>query len=560
MNIGFKQKPPFLVLMLNEDVVQRRRYAAIRFIASGILAGRSDVEQLKREACRRFRPDSMITNPEVLAAMTWRGLTGRTLSGRTVSRRAVHGVSASRIRRLLLKKPARTLSGVTPVAVMIRPEGSCRHGCIYCPAAGLAAKSYTGFEPAAMRGRQFSFDPFLQVRDRVAQFEGGGHPADKCEMIVMGGTFLETPRHYRRSFIKGIYDGLNGRKAKTLAAAMKANETAGHRAVGLTVETRPDACIQYITELLSYGATRCELGVQHPDDRIYGLVGRGHTVKDVTDATLALKNAAFKVLYHIMPGMPGSDRKKDVSFVRRLFSDARFRPDMLKIYPTLVVPGTELADMAARGEFRPYGAEEAADVISEFYRYIPPYVRVMRIQRDIPAQRIISGVKKSNLRELVEARLSEKGIAAKEIRSREIGLQGRLRQGRFAREGFALKRLAYAASGGKEEFISFETDAGLLAGFIRLRLVPRSGCALVRELHVYGPEVPLGTAGGRHIDRHAGAAVQHRGIGSKLLEEAEAVAGGAGKERMRVISGVGAREYYRKQGYSLRGPYMYKVL
>lgn len=259
-----------------------------------------------------------------------------------------------------------------------------------------------------------------------------------------------------------------------------------------------------------------------------------------------------------------------MSFVRRLFSDARFQPDMLKIYPTLVVPGTELAAMAARGEFRPYGAGEAADVISEFYRHIPPYVRVMRIQRDIPAQRIISGVKKSNLRELVEARLSEKGIAAKEIRSREIGLHGRLRQGRFAqegftlkrlaREGFALKRLAYAASGGKENFISFETDgdSGLLAGFVRLRLVPRSECALVRELHVYGPEVPLGAgaAGGRH----AGAAVQHSGIGSKLLEEAEAVASREGKERMLVLSGVGAREYYRKRGYSLRGPYMSKLL
>ncbi len=516
-----------------------KRKNAVDFIVRGILAGRTDVEELKREACRKFRPDSIITNPELLAALQKRA-----------------PAAASRLRSLLLKKPTRTLSGVTPVAVMIRPEGSCRHGCIYCPAAGLAAKSYTGYEPAALRGRQFGFDPRLQAMSRVEQFEGGGHPADKCEIIVMGGTFLETPERYRVSFIKGIYDGLNGRKAKTLAGAIRANERASHRAVGLTIETRPDVCVPYIGEMLSYGATRVELGVQHADDAIYRLVKRGHTVKDVVDATRELKNSAFKVLYHIMPGMPGSGRKKDISFVRRLFSDARFRPDMLKIYPTLVVPGTRLAEMEARGAFRPYDADEAADIISEFYRHIPPYVRVMRIQRDIPAARIASGVKKSNLRELVEAELREKGIVAKEMRSREIGLQGC--QKRFEPGSFALKRLDYEAGGGKEHFLSYENEGGLIAGFIRVRFPEESGrreidpaCALVRELHVYGSEVPL--EGGR-------AAVQHRGLGAKLLEEAEALAREAGKGRMVVISGVGVREYYKKRGYSLLGPYMHKKL
>ncbi|MDD5340264.1 MAG: tRNA uridine(34) 5-carboxymethylaminomethyl modification radical SAM/GNAT enzyme Elp3 [Candidatus ainarchaeum sp.] len=516
--------------------MEGRRRLAVGYVIKGILSGRADVEGLKREACRRFRPDSILTNPELLAALPKR--------------------ATMRMRALLLKKPARTLSGVTPVAVMIRPEGSCTHNCIYCPAAGLAAKSYTGYEPAALRGRQSGFDPRLQAMGRVEQFEGGGHPADKCEVIVMGGTFLETPKPYRVSFIKGVYEGLNGRKAKTLAGAIRANERAGHRAVGLTLETRPDVCIRHIGEMLSYGATRVELGVQHADDAIYRLVKRGHTVEDVADATRALKNAAFKVLYHIMPGMPGSNRKKDISFVRRLFSDARFRPDMLKIYPTLVIPGTGLAEMEARGAFRPYDAEEAADVISEFYRHIPPYVRVMRIQRDIPAARIRSGVKKSNLRELVDAKLREKGIIASEIRSREIGLQGG--QGRFAPGDFAMRRIAYDASGGTENFLSYEDEAGLIAGFIRLRFQRESGrmeitpdAALVRELHVYGSEVPLG--GGR-------AAVQHRGIGAKLLEEAEALASEAGKGRMIVISGIGARGYYRKRGYSLLGPYMHKRL
>lgn len=512
-----------------------KRQGAIGYVIRGILAGRTDVEELKREACRKFRPDSMITNPELLAALPERAV--------------------PRIRRLLLKKPARTLSGVTPVAVMVRPDGSCRHGCVYCPVAGLAAKSYTGYEPAALRGRQFGFDPRLQAASRVEQFEGGGHPADKCEIIVMGGTFLEMPENYKSYFIKGIYEGLNGKRARTLAGAISANERAAHRAVGLTMETRPDACIPYIREMLSYGATRVELGVQHADDRIYRLVNRGHTVKDVVDATRELKDSAFKVLYHIMPGLPGSGRRKDIAFVKKLFDDPRFRPDMLKIYPTLVVAGSGLHKWAEQGRFKPYSTEEAADVISEFYRYIPPYVRVMRIQRDIPAGRIESGVKKSNLRELVEAELREKGIVAREIRSREIGLRG----ARFNPEDFTLKRFVYGASGGKEHFLSYEDEGGLIAGFLRLRFPQRSrraeigaGSALVRELHVYGSEVPI-EGGGR-------AAVQHRGLGAKLLEEAEAIAREAGKNRMVIISGVGVREYYRKHGYSLRGRYMSRRL
>ena len=544
----------------------------IDFILRGLLGGRADLEELKREACRRFRPSSIIKNPDLLAALQTAGPAKKSVNGTKPAPRASKKpfpaapriASHALIRSLLLKKPTRTLSGVTPVAVMIRPEGSCRHGCIYCPAAGLAAKSYTGFEPAALRGRQFGFDPRLQASSRVEQFEGGGHPADKCEVIVMGGTFLETPKSYRSSFIKGIYEGLNGKKARTLAEAIRANEHARHRAVGLTIETRPDVCIPYIGEMLSYGATRVELGVQHPDDRIYRLVSRGHTVKDVADATRELKNAAFKVLYHVMPGLPGSDMKKDVAFMKKLFSDPRFRPDMLKIYPTLVVAGSGLAQWADEGRYAPYSAEEAADVISEFYRCIPAYVRVMRIQRDIPAQKIERGVKKSNLRELVEAKIREKGIAVREMRSREIGLRGK----RFDDASFSLRRLDYDAAGGKEHFLSYENGDGILAGFLRLRFPPESSrreidssCGLVRELHVYGSEVPLEPAPGPMQERRrAHRSAQHKGLGARLLEEAEALASEAGKGRMVVISGAGAREYYRKHGYSLLGPYMSKPL
>ncbi|MFH0738180.1 MAG: tRNA uridine(34) 5-carboxymethylaminomethyl modification radical SAM/GNAT enzyme Elp3 [Candidatus Micrarchaeota archaeon] len=509
------------------------RREAILSVVRRILAGELDLDRLKREEGRRFHLAKMIKNPEILEAIP-------------------AGSLSEELRILLLKKPVKTLSGVTPVAVMIQPQGSCAHGCAYCPSANLVAKSYTGFEPAALRAREAGFDPYIQSSGRVRQFEEGGHPSDKCEVIIMGGTFLEMPVDYKRSFVKGVYEGLNGRRSKTLEGAMEENEKADtHKAVGLTIETRPDVCIGHIGEMLSYGATRVELGVQHADDRIYRLINRGHTVKDVVSATKALKDSAFKVLYHIMPGLPGSSKKKDISFVKRLYSQERFHPDMLKIYPTLVLEGTALQKMMDAGSYTPYTSEEAADAISEFYRYIPPYVRVMRIQRDIPAGLIKNGVKKSNLRELVDIRIREKGIRPLEIRSREAGLRGK---GADLR-AFSLRRMDYPSSGGREVFLSFDDSDGLLAGFLRLRFPEKSprpeidsSCALVRELHVYGSEAPL----------HTGGPVQHHGLGSRLLDEAERIAQENGKGKVVIISGVGVRGYYRKRGYSRDGPYMSK--
>src|SRR4030095_5350009 len=285
---------------------------------------------------------------------------------------------------------------------------------------------------------------------------------------------------------------------------------------------------------------------------IYRVVNRGHTVADVVDSTRELKDSAFKVLYHVMPGLPGSGREKDISFASRLFSDESFRPDMLKIYPTLVVGGTILKKWMDEGKYTPYSSEEAAEIISEFYRYIPKYVRVMRIQRDIPANKIEEGVKKSNLRELVEQKIREKGIVPQEIRYREVGLAKKK-----VLSGFKLERMDYRASGGNEIFLSFENEEDLIAGFLRLRLPAQSrrleidaDSALVRELHVYGAEVPLEGSG----------KVQHRGLGIRLLKEAEDIARAEGRKKMLIISGVGVREYYRKHGYELEGPYMSKRL
>lgn len=511
-----------------------KREKAVDFIIERILGGRSDIDKIKREAMNEYPLASMIKNSEIIEA----------------GKNRIPPEILDRLR----KKPSRTMSGVTPVAIMIRPDGSCGHKCIYCPFTGRAAKSYTGDEPAAMRAIQADFKPDAQVRSRINQYNEMGHPTDKCEVIIMGGTFLQMPEEYRRNFIKRTYDALNGSESGTLGEAVKKNEKAEHRAIGLTIETRPDVCgKEQIDEILEYGATRVELGVQHPDDRIYNFINRGHKVKDVVETTGLLKNAGFKVLYHVMPGVAGSNPEKDIEIVKKLFSDERFRPDMLKIYPTLVIEGTELYRMTERGEYKPYSSGQAADVIAEFFRYIPEYVRVMRIQRDIPAGLIALGVRKSNLRQLVDNKIREKKIKPKEIRSREI------RNSEINLEDFSIKRTDYDASNGKEMFLSYENLDGILAGFIRLRINNgkshrkeiEEDCALIRELHTYGAEAGIGKNG----------EVQHKGVGKKLLEAAEDIAKNEfDKKKTVVISGVGAREYYFRQGYELLGKYVSKKL
>ncbi len=509
-----------------------KRERTVEYIIGQILEGRRDIHKIKREAALKFSA-GMIRNSEILD------------KGK--------GRLPKEVLATLRKKPVRTGSGVTPLAIMIKPDGSCKHNCIYCPFTGKAARSYTGNEPAAMRAVQAGFEPDMQVKSRLKQYAEMGHPTDKCEIIIMGGTFLEMPEEYKKDFIKRTYDALNGSESADLEEAVARNERAEHRAVGLTVETRPDVCgKKEIDEMLSYGATRVELGVQHPDDEIYARVNRGHGVEDVVKSTELLKNAGFKVLYHIMPGITGANPEKDIGMVKKLFFDERFRPDMLKIYPTLVIEGTELHAMMERGEYKPYTSEEAADVIAEFFRYIPKYVRVMRIQRDIPANLIFSGVRKSNLRELVHSRIKEKGIEPHEIKWREVGLKDR------NLDEFSVKRLDYRASGGDEIFLSYENSEGLLAGFVRLRINGMESCrseiddcALIRELHIYGAETEIGGEG----------PVQHRGIGKLLLENAEKIAKEEfDRKKMIVISGVGAREYYYRHGYKKEGRYVSRKL
>jgi elongator complex protein 3 len=447
-----------------------------------------------------------------------------------------------------MKKFARTISGVTPVAVMTEPL-KCPGRCVFCPTYQSIPQSYTPESPAVLRAIRCDFDARKQVKLRLKALSEMGHPTDKIELIVMGGTFLAYPKDYQYRFIKDCLDGLNGQDSTDLAEAKKLNETARHRCTGMCIETRPDWCgPEEIERMLDFGATRVELGVQTLDDQIYRLTRRGHQVEDVVRATALLRQNGFKVHYHWMPGLPGSTPEHDLELSRVLFEDERFRPDGLKLYPTMVVEGTELERWYQEGRYQPYEISTMVNLMVEIKSIVPKYVRISRVLRDIPAKFITAGCKDS-LRGVVRQRMRQRGIECRCIRCREYG--HRAREGREIGEP-RLVRTDYQASGGMEVFLSFEDEAETLFGLLRLRIQEAS--AVIRELHVYGPEVPLS-------EQQEGAA-QHRGLGKALLLEAERTAAEDFKlPRMKILSGIGAREYYRSEfGYRLEGDYMVREL
>ncbi len=459
-----------------------------------------------------------------------------------------------------MKKLARTISGVTPVAVMTQPI-KCPGQCVYCPTYSATPQSYTPESPAVLRARECDYDTQKQVALRLKALSEMGHPTDKIELIVMGGTFLAQPKDYQYQFIKDCFDALNGRVSATLEEAKQLNETTHHRCTGLCIETRPDWCGQEeIDSMLEFGTTRVELGVQTLDDDVYRLVRRGHRVEDVVRATTLLKERGFKVHYHWMPGLPGSTPELDLELSKRLFSDSRFKPDGLKLYPTMVVEGTKLEQWYRDGRYQPYADEVMINLVTEIKSIVPKYVRISRVLRDIPAKFIVGGLKDS-LRDVVKQRMKQQGTTCRCIRCRECGHR--------ARDNWEigeprLVRMDYEASGGREIFLSFEDKNETLFGLLRLRIesqplaklgqMDKGNVALIRELHVYGPEVSLS-------QRDPNSA-QHKGLGKALLKEAERIAGEEFQApQMVVLSGVGAKEYYRSGfGYSSRGDYMVKSL
>ena len=443
---------------------------------------------------------------------------------------------------------------MTPVAVMTQPL-KCPGQCVFCPTYPSIPQSYTPESPAVLRAIRCDYDAGKQVRSRLKTLEDMGHPTDKIELIVMGGTFLAYPQDYQYQFIKGCLEGLNGQESADLAEAKRINETAKHRCTGMCIETRPDWCRQQeIERMLEFGATRVELGVQILDDEIYRLTRRGHKVEDVVRATALLRENGFKVHYHLMPGLPGSTPEHDLELSRKLFDDERFKPDGLKLYPTMVVEGTELERWYKEDRYQPYEISTMINLMADIKSIVPKYVRISRVLRDIPAKYITAGCKDS-LRGVVKQRMKRKGVECRCIRCREYG--HRAREGRETGQP-KLVRMDYEASGGKEIFLSFEDETETLFGLLRLRIQPEAesegNTAVIRELHIYGPEVPL-------TEQKEGAA-QHKGLGKALLLEAERVAAEEFKvPQMTILSGIGAREYYRSEfGYSLQGAYMVKEL
>ncbi len=466
-----------------------------------------------------------------------------------------------RYRQLLMVKPTKTASGVAVIAVMPKPY-ECPHGrCTYCPG-GIEFNtplSYTGTEPAIRVAQEFSYDPFQQVRAKIEQLQARGHDTGKAEIVIVGGTFPFMPADYQREFAKSCYDALNGIKSTSLEQATSINETAKNRCVGFTVETKPDYCKEeHIDLMLELGVTRVEIGVQSLSNGVYKLVNRGHTLDDVVDAFRIARDAGYKIVAHMMPGLPGSSPGKDIEDFRRLFEDEAFKPDMLKIYPTLVLENTGLFKMHQSGKYHAYSDRDLVDVMVEVKKMVPEWVRIMRVQREIESKDIIAGPKSGNLRQIVLQELERQGHTCRCIRCRETGLQRRYP----GEDEVSLKRTDYYASRGKEVFLSYEsTDGnGTILGFLRLRKVSKPhreelvGSAMVRELHVYGQAVSVGT-------KEVGSSYQHRGYGTRLLLEAERVAKDEmGVDKIAIISAVGTRQYYKKLGYLRDGPYVSKVL
>jgi len=468
----------------------------------------------------------------------------------------------SEISILLRTKPVRTLSGVANISVMWLPgdyKESCPAKCVYCPqgkqldAKGVISfvpKSYTGTEPTTMRATMFHFDPHLQVGNRIRQFHILGHQTDKCELIIMGGTFMAWQKEKREAFVKGCFDAFNGCESPSLEEAQRINETSSNRCVGLTIETRADFCKPQ--DMLYLGCTRVEIGVQSTDDNILKMIKRGHNAQKNKDAFATLREAGLKVCAHWMPGLTGLygkiDIEKEIQGFKELFENPDYRPDELKIYPVWVIEDTELHEMWKRGEYEALTAEKAAELIIELKKLVPKYVRIKKMMRDISHHQVKSGPAVTNLRQLIRMDMKKRGLRCMCIRCREAGLLKK--ESDMEPQDIGLQVTEYDASGGQELFLGFEdAKQDILMGFLRLRM-DESTTARIRELHVYGEMAGIGKAG----------TVQHSGYGKKLLAKAEEIARSNGKTKMQVTSGVGAREYYRKLGYQKEGFYMTKEL
>jgi elongator complex protein 3 len=503
-----------------------------------------DINKLKLESSKRYKLELLPKNSEILSLAS--------------------SADFQKLLPTLKLKKVRSISGVNIISVMSHPR-ECPHGrCAYCPIVEGVPSSYTGKEPAAMRGIQNEFDPYDQVKSRLDQLKAIGHSINKIELIIQGGTFPASPKEYQRSFIQGCLDAITNEPSSSLRDAMNNATISQNKNVGITLETRPDyATKNEVDNMLSMGVTRVEVGVQNLYNDVYDLIERGHDLEAVAKAFQTLRDSGLKIVAHMMPGLPGSTPQRDLKAFERLFNDRAFKPDMLKIYPCLVLEDTKIHEWWLEGSYKPYELNQTIDLIAQIKSLVPPWVRIMRIQRDIPAQIIVAGVTKGNLRELVLKKMKEKGLNCNCIRCREVG--HRLMKGEKMPEPDDLKIVTrtYDASDGEEIFLSVENpDSGCLIGYTRLRIpseqahrkeIARKKVGLIREIHVLGSLVPVG--------EKDPLLWQHRGFGSTLLNKAEEIAQTEyACRKILVTSALGSRRYFMKFGYSLEGPYMSKKI
>lgn len=455
------------------------------------------------------------------------------------------------IESLLQTRPIRSLSGIVNISVLTKPY-PCPGKCLYCPQEKGIPKSYLSGEPAVERAKRLKYDPYLQVKKRIEMLESEGHPTDKIELRIVGGTWSYYPKKYQNWFIKKSFAACNGRgeASTTLKEAQKMNEKAKYRIVGLSIETRPDFINpREIKRLRNLGATMVELGVQSLYDDILKLNLRGHKVKETILATRLLKDAGFKILYQMMPNLPGSNLERDEKMFRELFSNPDFQPDLLKIYPCCLLKEAPLYKWWKAGKYKPYTEKQLINLIRSIKKKIPYYVRIQRISRDIPSQSIIAGPAKiSNLRQILMKGMRKEGWQCKCIRCREI------REKYNPKEKIYLFQENYNASNGREIFLTLENKNGTkLYSLLRLRVISEKS-AIIREIHTYGQLQPIGQG------RTSTISPQHKGLGKKLIKEAEKIVKKEwGLNKIAVISGIGARDYFRQMDYKLKDTYMMKT-
>ncbi len=474
----------------------------------------------------------------------------------------------SHLENLLRLKKTRTLSGVAPVAVLTKPY-PCPGRCIYCPTQEKIPKSYLDDEPAVMRAQACGFDAYKQVSSRIKQYHITGHAPEKIELIVMGGTFTALPFLYQKEFIRDCFLAANNpnlsalmirviREKENLITVQKENEKAKYRIIGITLETRPDEINKKIVENFRFlGATRVEIGVQTIFDSILKGVNRGHGVKETIKATRLLKDAGFKVCYHLMPNLPGSDLKKDLQLFKKVFTDGRFKPDMIKIYPCVVTYQAKLYDWFKKGKYAPYSDKQLINFLIKIKQIVPQWVRINRLGRDIPIGNIAAGFKISNIRQFLQEKMKKKNLKCQCVRCREI------KNFKESTYNLQLKTYNYQASAGEEYFLQYVDRQNRLYALCRLRfpsylftekkhfLPVLQNAALIRELHTFGQALPI---------KKGLKKIQHQGLGKKLLKKAEKITKAKGVKKIAVIAGIGTREYYRKLDYKLKSTYMVKSL